>query len=295
MADAAVEQPKIETPAVEAPVAEEPKFSYEYQPVDEEGRPMGGKQVIKAADAQAALDQMAKNHEESMRFARKLKRERALETADTTIPADATKSDNFVPQFKPRELTAEELWQIKQDPSSPESRKLLIESELGADPASVRRVLTQASQDIAALRGRAEADAFCASEPNFYMCEENAQIMQNWMLKNNLAPVQTNFKTAYTKLSGDGLLLEAPPEAGVTPPNDVEDAPPKAANSAVETPPAKRSSVSSSGLTRSNSSGGGTVSAKRVTMEEDAKTMSADDFKKKWIDPALKRQRTSQR
>ena len=284
--------PEVKTDAAQT---EEPKFSYEYQPTDEEGRPMGGKQVIKAADAQAALDQMAKNHEESMRFARKLKRERALETADTTIPADATRSDNFVPQFKPRELTAEELWQIKQDPSSPESRKLLIESELGADPASVRRVLTQASQDIAAMRGRAEADAFCASEPGFYMCEENAEIMKNWMIKNGLAPVKTNFRTAYQKLSSDGLLLEAPPEAGVTPPNDVEGAPPKAANSAVETPPAKRSSVSSSGLTRSNSSGGGTVSAKRVTMEEDAQTMSADDFKKKYIDPALKRQRTSQR
>src|SRR5512146_673246 len=66
------------TPAPEAaaqppaPPAQPEEKMYEYQPVNEDGIPIGGKQVIKYHTQDELIQKMQKNHEEAIRQIRRL-------------------------------------------------------------------------------------------------------------------------------------------------------------------------------------------------------------------------------
>jgi hypothetical protein len=109
-----------ETQVVEAPAVEKPvEKIYEYQATDEQGRPLGGKQVIKYKTEQELIDKLAQNHTEAIRLNRKLKQDHVLGNKPEFELDDSTLERDDLVEFKARELTADERFLVSQDPSSP--------------------------------------------------------------------------------------------------------------------------------------------------------------------------------
>src|SRR5258708_29617059 len=85
-----VEQPVAE---VIPPAADKKKYSF--QPKDEEGRPLGGIQVIEYESDQELADKLAKNYEEAQRHIRKLRRDMKLGNYEQeSIPEDLDKVED---------------------------------------------------------------------------------------------------------------------------------------------------------------------------------------------------------
>src|SRR5580692_11658613 len=88
----ALPAPAAEVPAV-VPPAPLPDQRYEYQPADENGRPMGGRQVIVYKTMDELRDKLVKQNELILRQLRKVSREKELGT-ETTVD-DAEKFQNM--------------------------------------------------------------------------------------------------------------------------------------------------------------------------------------------------------
>jgi hypothetical protein len=212
-------------PVEQAPVVEPiSEFVYEYQPVDDLGRPLGAKQVFKGTDPTAVLDKVAKAHQESIKLTRELKKNLRLGNIEKEeLPDDAVLMDELI-EFHPMELTEAEKIQISRDMLDPEkfdqASERLLEAKLGTKPENISKVLSRVQQDSQASRAREEAQNFLRDNPEYYVCKENFDVLSNWMMKNNLAPIKNNFQIAYDKLDAVGLLLKAPivrEEVPVTP------------------------------------------------------------------------------
>lgn len=278
-----------ETQVVETPVAEQ---IYEYQATDEQGRPLGGKQVIKYKTQQELIDKLAANHTEAIRLNRKLKQDQVLGTAKPDFALDDAnlERDEFI-EFKPRDLTAEERFQIAQDPSSPEARKLLFESEFGAPPETIRNTINKTRKDSFTVRAQEEAKAFLEATPEFFACQENSDVLMSLIIKNSLAPTKTNFRNVYQKAKAAGLLLEPPTVTSDVPANTQPEDEPSSRITAPETSATKRQATSS-GLNRSNSSSSGdgkvnSVGKPKAYSLAEQKRMSAEEFKQKVYLPQL--------
>lgn len=255
-----------ETPVVQ-PV-EVPELVYEYQPVDEHNRPLGGKQVIKYKTQDELIDKITKQNIELVRLNRNLnKRVRLGNFEEDQIPDTVIKVSND----RPRILTVDERVQLSRDILDPEkfdqAADVLFETKLGMKPEAIQKKLTS----IDRLEARAEAEAFVASTPGYYKCPENFEMITDWMVKNGLAPIRSNFDYAYQQLKVAGLLLEAPivredvprPDPVVTEQTVVNSQLPQDETSRianVETAPVTRTVTRiPSGLTRDISSQGGPI------------------------------------
>lgn len=294
-----------------APVAEVER-TYEYQPVDEFSRPIGGKQVIKYRSETELAEKMAKNHEQAIRQLRKVTREARLGQNQESIPNEAARFEPV--EFKEKPLTAEERFQLTQDLNDPEkfaaARDRLLESAVGASPAKLRETLNDQNMKIAQMAAKenfltfAEHSTFITGhQPTD---EENARTLTDWMFKNRLAPTVENFKLADSQLRSAGLLNEAPvvqqvpvpqaPPVAAAPVVPVESVVPKAQEPVVvesRITPAqpvqpKRQSPVPSGLNDrvSSASGQSPVTAPSVTLA-DIDRMSADEYKKAARNPAF--------
>src|SRR5271163_3132160 len=72
-----------------APVAVPEQKRYEYQPTDEHDRPIGGKQVILYTTQEELIQKLTKNHTESIKGMRDVKRKARLGTVEVeTLPTD---------------------------------------------------------------------------------------------------------------------------------------------------------------------------------------------------------------
>lgn len=184
---------------------------YTYQPTDEQGRAIGGKQVIKYTSPE---DLAAKFAEQNTLLIRKLRSETKknrlgifddtpVEGAKFTAPLD----------FNKKELTDDERFRISRNLQDPdkfeESRDFLIESSFGAKPSDIIAKLTELQTDNIQMKAKIEADAFIANNPSYVKCQENFEALTNWMLRYDLAPVRDNFQKAFDKLKADGILLES--------------------------------------------------------------------------------------
>lgn len=196
---------------------------YEFQPTDDLGRPIGGKQVIIYDGTPGDLG--AKLAHQNTLLIRKLReegRKRRLGIDDDNIAADSERMAE-VPQFKERELTAQERFELSQKLNDPEhvneARDILFESTLGVSPAKLREILSETQ--LAGLQRRA-ADNFitfgqAAVSQGYFDCPENREIIADWVFKKELAPSATNFMQAFSTLKSAGLLIEAPVQQQVTP------------------------------------------------------------------------------
>lgn len=300
---------EVPVPVVVEP---EPEITYEYQPVDDFGRPLGAKQVFKGKNAQEVLDKVANAHKESIKLNRELKKNIRLGNIEQDeIPEEAPRFEDY--DFTPKQLSAEEKYQLSQDLLDPEkfdeATDRLFEAKIGANPQK----LTRALQSIPAIQVKNEAESFVKDNPDYYGCKENFETITNWMLKNNLAPIRDNFQLAYNRLKAVGLLLEAPivreenpvikpPEVEVKteqpaeeikteeiPANSQPVAEPDSRITDGNAAQAKRAPRVASGLTNQTASNADVINqSKKLTVAEIEK-MSSIEYKKRLADPAFRK------
>lgn len=259
------EEPVVQDPAAVAAPPEPPKeFVFQYQPKDENGNPLGGVQVIKAANPEEALQKMAEQNSELVKLNRKLNKDLRLGniTAEN-IPQTAPRVAPGQYEFNPTPLSAEERLEIIRDINDPENfdkaAERIVKATIG-DPQAIRNVLSQSQTDVAAMRAKAEAEAFVRSNPDYFVCAENVQTIFSWMIKNELQPVKDNFQLAYDTLgpNGSNVLVTKPIAAEPPPPVPVAEPTPTLEPAAPvrNLPPVlSRSNSSESGAARSNDSG----------------------------------------
>jgi hypothetical protein len=296
-------------PVPPAPVLEEKR--YEYFLKDDQGRPMGGKQVIVYRTDDEFRDKLIKNQENAVRQLRKVTREKELgpeaEEAD-----DAEKFQKRV-EFKPRVLSADENFQLAQKLTNPETaaeaRDLLIESAFGAKSSVVADTLNEASEFMIQQRAVENYFNFVNSGTDYYDSPANRSTITSWMMKKKYAPTVANFNLAFQRLTQAGLLEVTPevhqenvskwPPAAVVPPVPavpVEQGPnpqvPVATPSGLtaDQPQAKRHSHVPSGLNPSvaSSAGESPVAGPNVTLA-DIDKLPADVYKAKMKDPAFRK------
>jgi hypothetical protein len=212
MSEEVIVQDTIEPePVIEAPVAVElPELEYSYQPTDEHGRSIGGRQVIKYKTPDELADKMRDNSIHLIRKLRQVTRNNRLGIEDSQIAEDAERVPRL-PQVEKKPLTVEERFQISQDlmdPAKQESARDRLLESAGYNELIER----QKAQDLklARLEAVSNAQVFLNKHPEFYACTENLQVMTDWMVKNELQASVNNFERAYSMMQDAGLLL-APP------------------------------------------------------------------------------------
>ena len=280
-----------------------PEQTYSWQPTDEQGRPLGGRQVIKYRTEQEKFDRVIEQNTLILRQLRKVSRDARLGVTEN-IPANAVRME--ITELQPQELSPEERFQLTQDLNDPEkfsaARDRLLESALGKSPADLRKMLNDQQMKLAQLAAKENFLTFAQTNPDFYADTENVSNLADWMIKNKLAPTVDNFKLACSTLRSAGLLNEAPVVQQVPVPSapavePVESVVPQAQEPVVEpariSVPApvqpKRQVPVPSGLNDrvSSASGRPSVGGDSVTLA-DIDKMSADEYKKAARNPAFK-------
>ncbi len=184
---------------------------YEYQPTDESGRAIGGKQVIKYTTNEELADKLREQNVLLIRKLREQTRKVRLGIVETEdIPEDAQRYDGPV-EFNPRDLTDEERYEIARDLVDPtksfDAASRLVEARIGAPLETLGHTLQSIQQDNINLRAKIEANAFVADNPDYYKCNENFEAITSWMVRYNLAPIRANYQKAYDTLKAQGLLV----------------------------------------------------------------------------------------
>ncbi len=284
-----------------ATVVEEKR--YEWQPTDENDRPIGGRQVILYTTEQEKFDKVIVANNLLIRQLRKVNREKAVGGAEE-IPSDAEKFQN-VTEFKPRELSAEDRFKIAEGLTNPETfadaRDQLIESAFGVSPAKLASTLNDTQRFIIQQRAVEHYIDF-VNTTGVYDSMNNRQVLTGWLGKRNLAPTVSNFTIALNQCRQSGLIEDAPVVQQVTQPTPapapvaevpvvpvVTEPNPQAPVAATpglgsEQPQAKRHSHVPSGLNASVASAAGPlvpVEGSSVTLETIDK-MPAEVFKQ-WM------------
>jgi hypothetical protein len=292
--------PVLEAPAVVVPPApvELPEQRYEYQPTDEQGRPLGGMQVIKYKTPDELAEKLRDQNIELVRKLRSVTRKQRLGIVEeSTIPDDAERFARPI-EFKQQDLTLEERYKISQDLNDPQkfdaARDRLLESALGQTPETLRKTLTDQQIVTMQLLARSNASTFMETHPEFLGCTENLEVMTSWMLKNRLSPSVKNFELAHSTLDEAGLLLKAPivrEEAPVVIPTEntaVNSQPPAAPVTRIsdeEQPQITRQPRVPSGLNNATSSSTGNISEIGAITLAEIDRMSSDNFRKALRDP----------
>ena len=285
-----------------------PEKRHEWQPTDENGKPIGGKQVIIYRTEAELLEKMQEKSVLLLRQLRKERREKAVGVPEEVN--DAEKFQNVV-EFKPRELTADERFQLAQGLVDPEkfvdARDALIESVFGAKPSVLASTLNETQRFLIQQRAVQNYVEF-VNATGFNDTVENRELITGWLGTRNLAPTAANFAIAQKRLQEAGLLQEAPvvhqepivQSVVVTPPAAapvVEESKPQipaAPSPALATPEpsqAKRHSHVPSGLTPSVASPAGEASSSPVGGTSltlaDIDKLPADVYKQRMKDPAF--------
>lgn len=299
--------------AVVAPApAPKPEKKFTYQPTDENGRPMGGLQVIKYADDSELPGLLVKQNEQILRQLRKVTRDKEL-----GVPAEQDDAEKFqnVPEFKPRDLTADERLRLSQQLLDPEkaaeARDLLVESAFGAKPEVVASTLNATNRFMVQQRAVDNYVEFVSMTPEYYDSTANRAALTGWMSKRNWAATVSNFNRAYQYLVGQVGLLELSPEvhqaqpqapAAVVPPTPVvpvENPEPKPQVPAapapglgspqVEQPQAKRHSHVPSSLnsTVASVATDTPLDVNKLTVA-DLEKMPADQYRRNMANPAFR-------
>jgi hypothetical protein len=232
---------------------------FRFQPTDDEGRPIGGEQVIKYTTEEELRDKL---REQNVLLIRKLRQEtkknRLGILEQEQLPDDVQRFDEPV-SFNPRELSEEERYEIARkliDPTTAaEATQALVEATIGGPLSSIGSELRSLRTDSITLKAQLEAEAFARETPDYYLCDDNAQTITAWILRYKLAPTKANFKLAFENLKEQGALILGPAIEPVVPPPPVIESP--ATEVIREQIPQQEIQRPPSGLTRENSSSEG--------------------------------------
>lgn len=285
-----IPEPVIEAPPAPAPL---PEQRFEYQPTDAEGRPLGGKQVVKFTTQTELAEKLRDQNVELVRKLREVTRKQRLGIIDDDdIPADADRTGSF--EFRKKELTPEDRYAISQDLNDPakfeEASSRLFEAQTGATPDEFVTAMNKQQLVTNQLLARQNAGIFFERHPEFNVCEPNVELLCDWMGKKGLQPTVKNFEIAQVKLTEAGLLLPTPPREVIPTPAAVipvpEVVPPQAPAAPVarisdEEQSATRQVRLPSGLnSRVASNSGLAPETKKLTLAE-IDRMSGDEYKKR--------------
>lgn len=290
-----------EIPAV-LPAVEVSEQRYEWQPTDDMGKPMGGRQVILYRTEQEKFEKMQEKSVLLLRQLRKERREKAIGVPEENN--DAEKFENVV-EFKSRELSADERFRLAQDLVNPEkfvdARDSLIESVFGAKPEVVASTLNETQKFLIRQRAVQNYIEF-VNASGFVDSLENRELVTSWLGTRNLAPTVANFAIAQKRLAEAGLLQEVPVvhqepvvvTAPAVPPTVVEEPKPQVPTApaprieSVEQSQAKRHSHVPSGLTPSvaSSAGESPVVGPSLTLA-DIDKLPSEEYKRRLKDPAF--------
>lgn len=313
--EAAVVPPVVKSGVEPAVVASPLKeFSYTYQIVDEDGRPVGSPQVQKyEAEHELPLSTFSsaiKAHTNATLALRNLKRKQTFEVPNPEL-TDVERLDGDIVEFKPRDLTADENFSLSQDLQDPTkaaaARAKITEAELGAPAATVGKTLNRLQERNLRLQARVEVADFLSSNPGYYKCPENFKKLTEYMGVNDLTPTATNFQKAYDLLLKDGFLLTGPTVREVAPVQEVVPAPqantqpaqePPNSGITVEPPAAETRPLVRipSGLNRSTTSDeGANPPQKRSYTKEEEDKMSSADYKRLVVEPEFRARKAASR
>jgi hypothetical protein len=239
---------------------------HNYQPTDDEGRPIGGKQVIKYTTQDELVQKL---EQQTVLLIRKLRQEtkknRLGIVEDEVISDDAQRFDGPI-EFNPVELSEDQRYDISRrllDPTTAsDATSELVEARLGAPLDLIGKTLRDMQQKTINLQAKIEAGAFIADNPDYYRCNENFEAIAAWISRYGLAPVKANFQKAYDTLKAQGILINgAAPDPVIIPVVEpiVDDQPlreeiPVENQVPVEVAPAPPVHRIPSGLTRENAS-----------------------------------------
>lgn len=205
-------------PAPVAAPVELPELRYEWQPTDENDRPIGGRQVIKYRTEEEKFAKVIEANNLLIRQLRKVNRDKAVGSAEE-IPSDAERFKN-VAEFKPRDLSADERFKIAQDIQNPDTfadaRDRLIESAFGQKPEVLASTLNETQRFIIQQRAVENYIDF-VNTTGVYDSMNNRQVLTGWLGKRNLAPTVANFNIALNQCRQSGLIEDAPVVQQVTP------------------------------------------------------------------------------
>jgi len=300
--------------ATAPPVVEVPEQRYYWQPKDENGKPLGGKQVYVYRAASPlpveVLEQVTKGHEMAIRALRKVNRDREL--GPDPVADDAEKFTGIT-EFKTRELTADERFNLSQKIANPETTAeavdLLMESAFGAKPSVLAKTLNDAQRFMVQQRAVDNYVEFVQLTPEYFDSPANRLSLTRWMGQRNWAPSVANFNRAFQHLVGQVGLLETAPEVHQVPPATpvveapapapvvapvapaVNSQPPAATNPGLgsEPPQTKRHSHVPSGLTPSVASVAGETPVGKTLTVADLERIPADELRRKLADPAFRK------
>jgi hypothetical protein len=191
-----------------------PELRYEYQPKDEEGRPLGRPQVIKYHTQEELIQKLTDQNTSVIREMRILKRRNIDGVVEREeIPATAPHYTEPV-AFEPRALADDERLAVArdlQDPAKMETAfNTLSTAAFGAPPSKVREALSTVQQGMTDAQVKIEVQKFLQSTPDYYICKENFDTIHNWMVRYELMPTAENFTLAFTRLTEAGILLQSP-------------------------------------------------------------------------------------
>lgn len=198
---------------------------YEYQPTDENGRPIGNKQVIKYTSQEELIARLKEQSILQIRKMRELTKKNRLGILDAeTIDENAPRLTQS-PQHTPGQLSGEDRNQLALDILDPEKFDAAItkiyETASGFKASEVLNQITELQQENLNIRAQIEADKFLSRNPDYIVVEDNQTAITSWMVRHNLAPVAANFQKAYDTLSAAGVLitsLDIIPDSTYTPP-----------------------------------------------------------------------------
>lgn len=262
MTTATTSNPIVNEPEVTAPVQDNPpvppapKFRKVIQPKDKNGNPIGQPHVYEGDSLEEVAEKMEAAIANGTQKIHELTREQRLgaSTKPNDPPAELERTPAPV-EFKPRQLTADEKWELSQKLRDPdgmdEAFDKLIEARFGLKPTDfAQQQATSAMQQRQEMALR-EANAFVESHPEYVNCPENSQAMITLIAKHNLAPTKRNFEWVYQQLLTDGLLVVEPPDdpapAAATAPPAV---PPRTEDVAPAPAPPRASSRSTADIPR---------------------------------------------
>ena len=203
----AVLEPPVEDVApavvVTAPVTVVPvEFVREYQPVDAQGHPRGGKQVFKGKSAEEVLDKVIAAHKAASEEIHRLREAKIMES--TEVPADATVSGPLA--MRPV-LTAEEResWEEKkQDIATAAQAQYMLDRD---DDRQVTNGLVRQNFENSVLLA---LESFKNRNRDYTPSKENATKLVGYISRRGLDPTDVrNYQKAYDVLRESNLITSA--------------------------------------------------------------------------------------
>lgn len=256
-----------------------------------------GKQVFEGDTWEELADKLA----DAQLHATKKIAEQDTELKATRRAAVTPDPEEVVTGLKPRELTTDQQFEIGQRLANPATAvaatRELIEAELGAPIADVRKRLSETDASAREQRSYREAFLFANETPDWYPTTENKKKLLAYMDEKKMARTQKNFGIAFEDMSSAGLLemREALNSEGEHEETDAtretarraaaaDSAP---ANDRVRVTP--RSATSTSIASRGSGAPRGGTAAKMPTADEIDRMPLAEYDKRIQSDPAFKK------